>query len=55
MKALVYHGPGLRAWEEVPDPVIELPTNIVVRVETSTISSYAAFSASSRRPVLRSS
>ena len=23
MKALVYHGPGLRAWEEVPDPVIE--------------------------------
>jgi alcohol dehydrogenase len=37
MKALVYHGPGLRAWEEVPDPVIELPTDIVVRVETSTI------------------
>ena len=37
MKALVYHGPGLRAWEEVPDPVIEFPTDIVVRVETSTI------------------
>jgi alcohol dehydrogenase len=37
MKALVYHGPGLRAWEEVPDPVIELPTDIVVRIETSTI------------------
>ena len=37
MKALVYHGPGLRAWEEVPDPVIQFPTDIVVRVETSTI------------------
>ena len=37
MKALVYHGPGLRAWEEVPDPVIEFPTDIVVRIETSTI------------------
>jgi alcohol dehydrogenase len=37
MKALVYHGPGQRAWEEVPDPVIEQPTDIVVRIETSTI------------------
>jgi alcohol dehydrogenase len=37
MKALVYHGPGLRAWEEVPDPVIEAPTDVVVRIETSTI------------------
>jgi alcohol dehydrogenase len=37
MEALVYHGPGQRAWEEVPDPVIEQPTDIVVRIETSTI------------------
>jgi alcohol dehydrogenase len=37
MKALVYHGPGQREWEEVPDPVIEQPTDIVVRIETSTI------------------
>ena len=37
MKALVYHGPGQRAWEDVPDPVIEQPTDIVVRIDTSTI------------------
>jgi len=37
MKALVYHGPGQRAWEDVPDPVIELPTDIVVRIDSSTI------------------
>ena len=37
MKALVYHGPGQRAWEEVPDPVIEEPTDVVVRIDTSTI------------------
>jgi alcohol dehydrogenase len=37
MKALVYHGPGQRSWDEVPDPVIEQPTDIVVRIETSTI------------------
>jgi alcohol dehydrogenase len=37
MKALVYNGPGERAWEDVPDPVIEQPTDIVVRIESSTI------------------
>ncbi len=37
MKALVYHGPGQKAWEEVPDPAIQQPTDIIVRVETSTI------------------
>src|SRR5271167_909022 len=37
MKALVYHGPGKRAWEEVPDAVIEEPTDAVVRVDTVTI------------------
>ena len=37
MKALVYHGPGQRSWDEVPDPVIEQPTDIVVRIDTSTI------------------
>ena len=31
MKALVYHGPGERAWEDVPDAVIEEPTDVVVR------------------------
>ena len=37
MEALVYHGPGQRAWEEVPDPKIEEPTDALVRIDTSTI------------------
>ena len=37
MKALVYHGPGKRAWEEKPRPVIEKPTDAVVRITTTTI------------------
>jgi alcohol dehydrogenase len=37
MKALVYHGPGRRAWEAVPDPKIEEPTDAIVRINTSTI------------------
>src|SRR5215208_5736152 len=37
MQALVYHGPGQRAWEEVPDPVIEQPTDVIVRIDASTI------------------
>ena len=37
MKALVYHGPGQRAWEEVPDPVIVEPTDAIVRIDVATI------------------
>jgi alcohol dehydrogenase len=37
MKALVYHGPGEKAWESVPDPVIIEPTDAIVRVDSSTI------------------
>lgn len=37
MKALVYHGPGNKAWEEVPDPEIQQPTDAIVRVDTTTI------------------
>jgi alcohol dehydrogenase len=37
MRALVYHGPGQRAWETVPDPTIQVPTDAIVRVDTSTI------------------
>jgi alcohol dehydrogenase len=37
MKALVYHGPGSKAWEEVPDATVQDPTDVVVRVETTTI------------------
>jgi alcohol dehydrogenase len=37
MKALVYHGSGNKAWEEVPDPEIESPTDAIVQVDTTTI------------------
>jgi len=37
MKALVYHGPGQRAWEEVPRPTIQNATDAIVRITTSTI------------------
>jgi alcohol dehydrogenase len=37
MKALVYHGPGLRSWEDKPDPTIQEPTDAVVRIDSTTI------------------
>ena len=37
MKALVYHGPGQRGWDTVDDPSIIDPTDILVRIDTSTI------------------
>ncbi len=37
MKALVYHGPGLRAWETVNDPTVVDPTDAVVQIDSSTI------------------
>ena len=37
MKALVYHGPGAKAWEEVPRPVLLADTDAIVRVDTTTI------------------
>jgi alcohol dehydrogenase len=37
MNALVFHGPGRRAWEQRPRPVIQEPTDAVVRITTSTI------------------
>jgi alcohol dehydrogenase len=37
MKALVYHGPGQRGWDAVDDPTIVDPTDIVARIDTSTI------------------
>ncbi len=37
MKALVYHGPGKKAWEDVADAAIQDPTDVVVRVDTTTI------------------
>jgi alcohol dehydrogenase len=37
MHAVIYHGPGQKAWEEVPDPVIEAETDAIVRVDAVTI------------------
>ncbi len=37
MKALVYHGPGQRGWDTVKDPEIIDETDIVVRIDSSTI------------------
>jgi alcohol dehydrogenase len=37
MKALTYGGPGVRAWETVPDPAVREPTDVVVEIGSSTI------------------
>jgi alcohol dehydrogenase len=37
MRALVYHGPGAKAWEEVPKPEITADTDAIVRVDAVTI------------------
>ncbi len=37
MKALVYHGPGTKAWEDVPDARVQESTDVVVKVDTTTI------------------
>ena len=37
MKALTYGGPGRRAWETVPDPTVQEPTDVVVEIGSSTI------------------
>ena len=37
MQALVYHGPGRKAWEEVPDPELIDEDDAIVRVDATTI------------------
>jgi alcohol dehydrogenase len=37
MKALVFHGPGKRAWEDKSRPTIKDATDAIVRITTSTI------------------
>lgn len=37
MRAIVYHGPGKKAWEEVPDPVLLEETDAIIRVDAVTI------------------
>jgi alcohol dehydrogenase len=37
MKALVYHGPGRHAWEDVAEPTVRDPEDAIVRVDAVTI------------------
>jgi alcohol dehydrogenase len=37
MKALVYYGPGEKSWIDAPDPQIQNPTDVIVRIDTTTI------------------
>src|ERR1039458_387015 len=37
MRALVYHGPGNKAWEDVPKPELQADTDAIVRVDAVTI------------------
>ena len=37
MKALTYQGPGEKAWAEIPNPVIDKPTDAIVRILHTTI------------------
>jgi alcohol dehydrogenase len=37
MRALVYKGPGVKAWEEVPKPVVIDDSDAIVRVDATTI------------------
>ena len=37
MHALVYHGPGQRSWEQVPDPDLQSDTDLIVGVDAVTI------------------
>ena len=37
MQAIVYHGPGNKQWEEVPNPTVVDDTDAIVRVDAVTI------------------
>jgi len=37
MKALLYHGPGKRGWEEKPKPTIKNSTDAIIRITKTTI------------------
>lgn len=37
MKAIVYHGPGKKTWEDVPDRKIIHPTDAIVKIDSTTI------------------
>src|SRR6202158_4051104 len=37
MNALVYHGPGKKSWDKVPDPAIQQPTDAIGSSDLTTI------------------
>ena len=37
MKALVYHGPGEKSWEDKPKPAIQNATDVIVKITKTTI------------------
>jgi alcohol dehydrogenase len=37
MKALIYHGPADKRWESKSDPIIQQPTDALVKIDTATI------------------
>jgi alcohol dehydrogenase len=37
MRALVYHGPGEKDWENVPDPELQADTDVIVGIDAVTI------------------
>jgi alcohol dehydrogenase len=37
MKALVYHGPNDKTWEDVPDPILIETSDAIVEIDTTTI------------------
>src|ERR1035437_7378810 len=37
MRALVYHGPGVKAWSDVPKPAVTADTDAIVRGDATTI------------------
>jgi alcohol dehydrogenase len=37
MHAIVYHGPGQKSWDDVPDPKIQDDTDAIVRIDSVTI------------------
>lgn len=37
MKALVYHGPGNKAWEDAPQPTLQEATDAIVRITKTTL------------------
>jgi len=37
VKALVYEGPGRKSWTDIPNPVVQRPTDVIVKMDATTI------------------